>query len=120
MPQPPFPEIRGQEAPPDVSRGPNRLPLFGSAKVRIAQTFAKINAFRHFLTQKCKKEPSKARRETRRAFALLKGVPLTKQRGMGSCENQLIAKSLSTSAVLVTHLPALAILSVLPLDVTFV
>ena len=36
MPQPPFPEIRGQEAPPDVSRGPNRLPLFGSAKLRIA------------------------------------------------------------------------------------
>ena len=43
--QPPFPEIRGQEAPPDVSRGPNRLPLFGSAMVRIAQKSWQINLF---------------------------------------------------------------------------
>ena len=56
MPQPPFPEIRGQEAPPDVSRGPNRLPLFGSAKVRIAQMFAKINRFSPFFDPKMQKK----------------------------------------------------------------
>ena len=57
--QPPFPEIRGQEAPPDVSRGPTRLPLFGSAKVRIAQTFAKINRFSPFFDPKMQKRTVK-------------------------------------------------------------
>ena len=49
MPQPPFLEDQGARSAPDKrAGGPNRLPLFGSAKLRIAQVFVKINRFAPF------------------------------------------------------------------------